>query len=154
MSKAIRSKTVRALLVGLPLAFAVPALVQAHGDGAPQAIDTTGLEPLGEESRTKNPYEGNAKAIEIGASGYNKNCARCHGLEAKSGGMAPDLRELEKGESVDTFFLTRVQGGAQRDGRYRMPPFGEILNQEAIWAIRTYIESEAQKDPALAAKVN
>ncbi len=142
------------LVFGLPLTLAVPALVLAHGDGAPQAIDTTGLDPLGAEMRSSNPYEGNPKAIEIGASGYNKNCARCHGLDAKSGGMAPDLRELEKGESVDTYFLTRVQGGAQRDGRYRMPPFIDILSQEAIWAIRTYIESEAAKDPALAAKVN
>ncbi len=142
------------LVLGLSLTLAAPAYVLAHGDGAPQSIDTTGLEPLGAEMRSKNPYEGNPKAIEIGASGYNKNCARCHGLEAKSGGMAPDLRELEKGESVDTYFLTRVQGGAQRDGRYRMPPFIDILSQEAIWAIRTYIESEAAKDPALAAKVN
>lgn len=148
------SKTLAALLLGMPLAFAMPALVHAHGDGAPSPIDTTGLEQLGSDDREKNPYESNPKAIEIGASGYNKNCARCHGLDAKSGGMAPDLRELEKSEATDVYFLNRVRGGAQRDGRYRMPPFGEILSQEAIWAIRTYIESEAAKDPALAAKVN
>lgn len=148
------SRLLSVLLLGMPLALAAPALVLAHGDGAPSPIDTTGLESLGGDLRATNPYEGNAKAIEIGASGYNKNCARCHGLEAKSGGMAPDLRELEKGGNVDGYFLSRVMGGAQRDGRYRMPPFGEILSQEAIWAIRTYIESEAQKDPALASKTN
>ena len=148
------SKLLPALLLAAPLALALPALVLAHGDGAPAPVDTTGLEPLGDQDREKNPYENNAKAVEIGASGYNKNCARCHGLEAKSGGMAPDLRELEKSESTDVYFLTRVRGGAQRDGRYRMPPFGEILSQEAIWAILTYIESEAAKAPALAHKVN
>lgn len=143
-----------ALPLVLPLGFAATTLVHAHGDGAPSAIDTTGLEPLGENDRDKNPYIGNAKAIEIGASGYNKNCARCHGIDAKSGGMAPDLRELDKTEASDVYFLTRVRGGAQRDGRYRMPPFADILSQEAIWAIRTYIESEADKDPAIAAKIN
>ena len=148
------SRLLTAFLIGMPLALAAPAPVLAHGDGAPAAIDTTGLEQLGEGDREKNPYEGNGTAIQIGASGYNKNCARCHGLEAKSGGMAPDLRELEKSEATDTYFLNRVRGGAQRDGRYRMPPFGEILSQEAIWAIRTYIESEAEKDPALASKTN
>ncbi|MCE4222968.1 cytochrome c-550 PedF [Methylobacterium sp. C25] len=148
------SKFLKAIVIGAPLLIAAPALVHAHGDGAPSPIDTTGLESLGDTDREKNPYEGNAKAVEIGASGYNKNCARCHGLDAKSGGMAPDLRELEKSEATDVYFLTRVRGGAQRDGRYRMPPFGEILSQEAIWAIRTYVESEAAKDPALAAKVN
>ncbi len=148
------SRTSRTLLLVTSLLLVTPALVHAHGDGAPQPIDTTGLEPLGEDMRTSNPYEGNAKAVEIGASGYNKNCARCHGLDAKSGGMAPDLRELEKGESADGYFLSRVLHGAQRDGRYKMPPFAGTLSQEAIWAIRTYIQSEAAKDPALAAKVN
>ncbi|WP_260602156.1 aldehyde dehydrogenase family protein, partial [Pseudomonas aeruginosa] len=58
-------------------------------------------EPLGKEWRDTNPYrEPYAKhdlAVEIGASAYNQNCARCHGLEAKSGGIAPDLRLLETG---------------------------------------------------------
>ncbi len=82
-------RMLRAAALALPLALAATALVHAHGDGAPSAIDTTGLEPLGENDRDKNPYVGNAKAVEIGASGYNKNCARCHGIDAKSGGMAP-----------------------------------------------------------------
>lgn len=148
------SKMVRAVLLAAPLLLAAPATILAHGDGAPAPVDTTGLEPLGSDDKDKNPYKGNAKAIEIGASGYNKNCARCHGLDAKSGGMAPDLRELDQDDATDVYWLNRVRGGAQRDGRYRMPPFGEILSQEAIWAIRTYVESEAAKDPALAAKVN
>ena len=53
--------------------------VYAHGDVTPQAIDTTGLKPLGEEWLEENPYRGNKVAIEIGSSGYNQNCARCHG---------------------------------------------------------------------------
>ena len=39
-------------------------------------------------------------------------------------------------------------------GPHGLPPFADILSQEAIWAIRTYIESEADKDPAIAAKIN
>ena len=27
-----------------------------------------------------------------------------------------------------------------------MPPFGDILNQQAVWAIRTYIETRADAD--------
>ena len=67
-----------------------------HGDVQPQPVDTTGLEPLGTEWKDANPYSGNAKAIEIGTSGYAQNCARCHGLQVISGGLAPDLRYLEK----------------------------------------------------------
>ncbi|MGU3388713.1 cytochrome c-550 PedF [Methylobacterium sp. D53M] len=130
-------------LLALPLTVAtLPAAVFAHGDAAPQPVDTTGLPPLGDDIRATNPYHGNKLAMEIGANGYNQNCARCHGLDAKSGGMAPDLRELEEGEAGDGWFMTRVMHGAKKDDRYRMPPFAGILSQEAIWAIRTYVESQ------------
>lgn len=113
----------------------------AHGDGAPSPVETKGLPELGEDFKTTNPYRGNDLAKQIGEGGYNQNCARCHGLDVKSGGMAPDLREVPEDEAGDTWFVGRVTGGATKDGRVRMPPFGEILSQEAIWAIRTYVES-------------
>ncbi len=116
----------------------------AHGDGAPQPVDTTGLESLGPDWSHTNPYRGNAKAVEIGARGYNSNCARCHGLDVKSGGLAPDLRDLDTSPSADEWFLTRVLGGAVVGDRVKMPPFEGLLSQEAIWAIRTYIESQRE----------
>ncbi len=120
----------------------------AHGDGAPQPVDTSGLEPLGEEWIATNPYRNNPKlhdiAVEIGSRGYNSNCARCHGLEVKSGGMAPDLRELGESETEDAWFLSRVLQGATVGGRQKMPPFEGLLNQEAIWAIRTYIDAQPE----------
>ena len=66
----------------------------AHGNVVPQAVDTKGLPPLGEKWRDQNPYSDNKLALKIGASAYNQNCARCHGIEAISGGIAPDLRLL------------------------------------------------------------
>lgn len=133
--------TARTLALTFMIAAAAsPAL--AHGDAAPQPVDTTGLEPLGNDWKFVNPYRGNAKAVEIGARGYNSNCARCHGLDVKSGGMAPDLRALEPTEEGDAWFLTRIRGGARRDDRVKMPPFEGILSQEAMWAIRTYIDAQ------------
>ena len=67
----------------------------AHGDVTPQAVDTKSLPQLGDAWKPENPYRGHAEAIKIGASAYNQNCARCHGLEAISGGIAPDLRKLD-----------------------------------------------------------
>ena len=74
-----------------------------------------------------------------------RTAARCHGLEAISGGIAPDLRELEADYDGDEWFKERVINGAVRDGAVYMPRMADYLSQEALWAIRTYIESEAAK---------
>jgi len=140
------------------LAGALPQSASAHGDVTPQAVDTKTLPQLGEEWRPDNPYRtGGAQqeALRIGSSAYNQNCARCHGLEAVSGGIAPDLRKLDSdcaslanakkkqecmGE-VSQYFTTTVRKGRTRDGRVYMPPFDGVLSQEAVWSIKTYLES-------------
>ncbi len=118
-------------------AFAGKAL--AHGDVQPQPVDTGNLEKLGDEWLEENPYVGNEEAIEIGASAYNQNCARCHGLGAVSGGIAPDLRELPSDIEGDEWYVYRVRNGAVRNGITYMPKFEGILSQEALWAIRAWL---------------
>jgi cytochrome c-550 PedF len=143
----------------LTLALAVSAALVgpagAHGDVTPQAVDTKTLPQLGADWRKENPYRGNEDAIKIGSSGYNQNCARCHGLEAVSGGIAPDLRKLDqdcKGLKVeakraacvrdtDDYYATSVRRGKSVNGAYKMPPFEGVLNQEAVWAIKAYLET-------------
>ncbi|MCF7202552.1 cytochrome c-550 PedF [Pseudomonas oligotrophica] len=141
------NKTLRALLAAGFIGFSGLAL--AHGDVTPQAVETKGLPSLGEEWADENPFrepsEYNKRAVEIGSSAYNQNCARCHGLEAISGGIAPDLRDLEANIDGDEWFKERVINGAVRDGAVYMPRMADTLSQEALWAIRTYIESEAAK---------
>ncbi len=133
------------IVVGaLHMAFMQSSL--GHGDVQPQAVDTEGLDALPEEFALENPYrllggEQYELAVQIGASGYNQNCARCHGLEAISGGIAPDLRMLEDGEFGDEWFMERVRNGYSQNGAYKMPPFEELLSQEAMWAIRSYTET-------------
>ncbi|MFY9294408.1 MAG: cytochrome c-550 PedF [Methylorubrum rhodinum] len=139
-------RPVLALALAASLVAGAPRLALAHGDAAPQPVDVSGLEPLGEDIRSSNPYKAdNKRVLEVGANGYNQNCARCHGLDAKSGGMAPDLREVEAGEAGDGYFLMRVLHGAKREDRYKMPPFQGILSQEAIWAIRTYVDAQPKE---------
>jgi cytochrome c-550 PedF len=124
-------------------AVAAPTIVLAHGNVTPQAVDTKDLPKLTGEL-TENPYRGTAAfahAVQIGSSAYNQNCARCHGLEVISGGIAPDLRLLPLGKEGDEFFQMRIRHGSIRNGVTYMPPFGEVFGEEAIWAIRSYIES-------------
>ena len=140
------------LATGLLAAAVLSGTAWAHGNVVPQAVETKGLTPIkdagvsldGDGWAAVNPYRSSPerdKAVEIGASAYNQNCAACHGLEAKSGGIAPDLRMLDAGEAGDEWFVERVRHGAVRDGRVYMPKMADYLSQEALWAVRTYLDS-------------
>mgnify|MGYP005863894797 CR=1 FL=1 len=142
--------TTRGLAASLALA-GLASMALAHGDVAPQPVNTDALPDVGEEWLTENPYRAEtageevwAKAIEIGDSAYNQNCARCHGLGVVSGGLAPDLRYLEAAEYGDEWFVERFVHGYTQDGTTKMPAFGEVLGQKAGWAIRTYIETRPE----------
>lgn len=122
------------------------SILFAHGDVTPQAMNTDALPDIGKEWLEENPWrdpdsEYWATAIEIGDSGYNQNCARCHGLEVISGGLAPDLRYLSADYDGDEWYLERYRHGMTQNGTTKMPAFGEVLGQKAAWAIRTYIET-------------
>jgi cytochrome c-550 PedF len=135
--KTFNTRVLPHALASLCLVFATG--VFAHGDVIPQSVDTEGLDILPEGQWLEdNPYRGNRQAIEIGASAFGQNCARCHGLDAVSGGIAPDLREL--GPEYDEYFIGKVRSGVQRNGMTYMPAFEGVLSQEAMWAIRSYID--------------
>ncbi len=149
--------TFRILAAGLVASAAAfsSLYATAHGNVTPQGVDTTGLAPLGEKWRDQNPYSNNKLALKIGSSAYNQNCARCHGIEAISGGIAPDLRLLDRDcvglksepkklacfKEMDNYYLATVRAGKVRNGAVYMPPFEGVFNQEAMWAIKAYLET-------------
>jgi cytochrome c-550 PedF len=137
-------RNARCLAIATTLSLAA-TFALAHGDVTPQAVDTKGLKPLGDKWLEINPYRGEKLAVQIGSSAYNQNCARCHGLEAVSGGIAPDLRYLPEGKEGDEIYVMRVRQGAVRDGRVYMPKYEGILSQEALWTIRTYLDTVHEK---------
>ncbi|MGB0865302.1 MAG: cytochrome c-550 PedF [Granulosicoccaceae bacterium] len=137
-------------ILALPLALAA-AQLHAHGNVTPQEVDTSSMPSLGEEWLEENPWRDPSsetwqKAVDLGASAYNQNCARCHGLEVVSGGLAPDLRLLSADYDGDEWYLERYRNGMTQNGITKMPPFGILLGQETAWAIRTYVESRPEDD--------
>ena len=134
------ARTLRKAICAAALA-GIAGLAGAHGDVTPQAVDVSTLKALGKDWLPANPYRQDKEATRIGDSSYNQNCARCHGLGAVSGGIAPDLRYLPEGAEGDEIFMQRIRNGASRDGRVYMPPFEGILPQEAMWAIREWLET-------------
>ncbi|MBL8389959.1 MAG: cytochrome c-550 PedF [Hydrogenophaga sp.] len=159
-SSSFRQRAARAC--ALALGLLASGAVMAHGDVTPQAVDTHTLPQLGAKWLEANPYNeqspARAEALRIGTSAFNQNCARCHGLEAISGGIAPDLRKIDSDclgladaakkaaclREMDDYFISTVRRGRTRDGRVYMPPFEATLSQEAIWTIRTYIETRRE----------
>lgn len=144
----------RTVLVGSALiaSGSIGYNVLAHGNVTPQAVDTSALpdiQPNNDAWATKNPYRADPKvyatAQKIGESAYGGNCARCHGLEGISGGIAPDLRYLEAGEAGDEWFMERYRHGSARDGKVYMPPMAETLGQKAGWAIRSWLDSKHEE---------
>ncbi len=145
----------RSLLCSAALLLSASAL--AHGDVTPQAVDVSTLPPLGKDWKAENPYRDNQAAIKVGTSAYAQNCARCHGIEAISGGIAPDLRKLDKDcmgmsnkaaciKEIDEYYVATVRKGRVRNGAVYMPPFEGMLQQEAMWAIKAYLETRRAND--------
>ncbi len=157
-----RASAICRYLLPMALAWGFSSAALAHGDMVPQAVDTSRLPQLGAKRLESHPYDkaspARGEALRIGSSAYNQNCARCHGLEALSGGIAPDLRKFDDDctsladaakkaacfKEMDDYFLSTVRRGRTRDGRVYMPPFEGILTQEAIWSIKTYLETRRE----------
>lgn len=128
----------------LVVSMAVAGGAFAHGNVTPQKIDTSVL-PAVEGEPLINPYRGNAVALTVGQNAYAQNCARCHGIDVVSGGIAPDLRYLPTGDEGDEYFIDRARNGVVRNGTVYMPAFKEVLGEPGMWAIRTYLESKHEE---------
>ena len=136
-------------------AFSFEAL-QADGVTRKGVIEADSIKSA--RTQLRAPMAGIVKAIKVGTSAYNQNCARCHGLEAISGGISPDLRMLDRDcadlkdaakkqacyQEMDEYYVATVRRGRTRDGRVYMPPFEGILSQEAMWSIKTYLETRRE----------
>ena len=133
----------------------------AHGDVTPHPVDTSSLDPIGAEWIVPNPYRGNEKAVAVGAVGYLHNCAGCHGLNAVSGGVAPDLMKLDNEcldlaskvkqaacmKDADVYFKDITLNGKKNgEGRSTMPGYGGVFTQEAVWAIKAYVDSRTLEE--------
>lgn len=151
--------------LGLGLALgmllgAIASTATAHGDVTPHPIDTSTLKPLGKDWLPSNPYRGDAKAAAVGAEGYLHNCAGCHGLNLDSGGVAPDLKTMVREclsmgaknqqesclrDSDDFFKEITLNGKKNSEGRYVMPAYGGVFTQEAVWAVKAYVDQGSAK---------
>ena len=121
--------TMRSVLVLLLMAGTLGVL------GVVLADQTDGTD----QSGTANPFAGKPEAAKAGRQIFlQTGCYNCHGLEAKGGGIAPDLTASK----LDPQQMFRTI----RDGRpgTLMPSWGNQLDSEEIWKVITYLRSLRQ----------
>lgn len=100
-----------------------------------------------------NPFADDEAAIAAGKVIYETNCATCHGPEGAGDGVAAEglnpkpaslsdgmmMRELSEG-----YLFWRVsKGGAMEPFNSAMPPWENVLSEEARWQVISYIRTLA-----------
>lgn len=148
-------------LLAASVLVSMSPLAMAHGDVTPHPIDTSSLKQLGTTWADANPYRGDKLAVSVGAEGYMHNCAGCHGLNAVAGGVAPDLLKLDADcldmdskeqqeaclKDTDAYFKeVTLSGKKNGEGRYTMPAYSAVFSQEAVWALKAYVDSRTHEE--------
>jgi PQQ-dependent dehydrogenase (methanol/ethanol family) len=75
------------------------------------------------------------QALLLGAVTYARRCSMCHGAEAASGGLAPDLRYSQPA-AFDRYDQIVMGGALAARG---MPSFAGFINEAELAAIRNYV---------------
>ena len=88
-------------------------------------------------SRQTNPYEGQQQARRAGAKLFRRECAACHGADARGLGealplAAPEVREASPG----ALFWVLRNGSIYRG----MPSFSHLPDEQR-WQVVTYLKS-------------
>lgn len=104
----------------------------------------------------RNPLSPNAETISEGGALYQKNCTSCHGAtgmgdgeRANSLNPSPALLAymIQMPMSVDEYMLWSVSDGGAAFGT-EMPAFKDVLTQDEIWKIVTYMRAGFPGDQA------
>jgi alcohol dehydrogenase (cytochrome c)/quinohemoprotein ethanol dehydrogenase len=85
------------------------------------------------------PVTASAKVVAQGRRTYGRYCAICHGVDAISGGLVPDLRYSGL-LGNNGWFKVVLDGALQDQG---MVSFAKVLKRDQAAAIRAYVIGEA-----------
>lgn len=97
-------------------------------------------EPNVVEQSIPAPLDVSEAVVAQGAVLYANSCTTCHGDQAYSSGLIPNLRYSPITNSPEAWKNVILGGALSAQG---MPNFGKVLSDEQIEAIRAYVISEA-----------
>jgi len=92
------------------------------------------------------PQTASAATVQRGKELYGRFCLTCHGVDAASGGLVPDLR-YSKLLTSDIWFDVVLDGAMKKDG---MVGFAQVLDRHKAAEIRSYVIERANNFKARA----
>jgi mono/diheme cytochrome c family protein len=108
-------------LFGLALAHGADLLQQAAAHAAPKI----------------NPFDDDNRARRAGAKLFARECAACHGEDARGIGKAPALRRADVEQAAPGTLFWILKNGSLYRG---MPSFAHLPEQQR-WQIVTFLKS-------------
>jgi mono/diheme cytochrome c family protein len=84
--------------------------------------------------------EASAEAVAAGFQAYMSYCATCHGDQAISSGLLPDLRRSPHLQTIEAWDAVVREGALAERG---MGNFGAFFDQETSAALRAYVIDRA-----------
>jgi mono/diheme cytochrome c family protein len=119
--------------IALTLGLATAAGAAGIGDAAAPAPAGVAPVQLAQAAAPADPAA-IAAAVETATPLFRRNCSSCHG-NAGEGGIGPRLAGSTKMES-QTLIINQVLFGSEY-----MPPFADMLSNEEIAAIATFVRN-------------
>src|SRR5215471_279602 len=115
------------LVTGVVLAFAALSFAQAGSfHGAPKSA-----------KQMKNPYAGQAAAVQAGKELFEQKCGTCHGKTGKGTGNIPELdTDPTKSASAGEIFWFITKGSIENG----MPSW-EMLPEKQRWQLVSFVKS-------------
>lgn len=102
--------------------------------------------PMADRVLDPPPLTGKPNQVVRGEALYARYCGVCHGGEAISGGMVPDLRHSPTLNSGDAIKSIVIGGALKHNG---MVSFKEAISGDDAEAVRHYLIKRANEDKAL-----
>jgi mono/diheme cytochrome c family protein len=132
----VRGFFLRAILIGILPPFLTGIIMMAQSN--PEA------------AKIKNPVAATSESIDAGKQVFRRYCASCHGTTAEGGSgsdlipAAPDLTDSEwKHGSTDGEIFSVTKNGVPPE--LNMEPWGDRIDDTAIWNVVNYLRSLAKK---------
>ncbi|NND81791.1 MAG: PQQ-dependent dehydrogenase, methanol/ethanol family [Gammaproteobacteria bacterium] len=83
------------------------------------------------------------ETLALGANAYANTCVGCHGDQAFSSGLVPNLRFSSYTTNAEAWKTVLLEGALAKRG---MPNFGSVLDEATAEAIRAFVIAEANSE--------